>query len=203
MLVVRSTVHVHYLMVWHLYVYMADLAGEMEWRDSTARSAANATRALGGTLRAAAAAWWTTRLGYYEMITARGIILHPRSVEWKTVYAEEFVPEMWLLGHPWKDPYADNDDLAYGSITTWYQGRTEALEVLAYQKLGPGSAPFKFKSREKHSAYKECTDCQTLRLAVSEAIKRRAPSDEIREFKEAYASHLQWMLKQRAVMDQM
>ena len=50
------------------------MAGEMEWKDSTAKSAANATRALGGTLKAAATAWWTTRLGYYEMITARGII---------------------------------------------------------------------------------------------------------------------------------
>ena len=179
------------------------MAGEMEWKDSTAKSAANATRALEGTLKAAATAWWTTRLGYYEMITARGIILHPRSVEWKTVYAREFVPEMQLLGHLWKDPHAETDDLAYGSIATWYQGRTEALQALAIQKLGPGSVPFKFKSREKHSAYKECTDCQTLRLAVSEAIKRRAPSNEIHALKENYTSHLQWMLKQRASMDQM
>ena len=188
----------------HIWLMCAvHMAGEMEWKDSTAKSAANATRALGGTLKAAATAWWTTRLGYYEMITARGIILHPRSMEWKTVYAKEFVPEMQLLGHPWKDPHAETDDLAHGSIATWYQGRTEALQVLATQKLGPGSQPFKFKSRQKHSAYKECTDCQTLRLAVSEAIKRRAPSNEIYALKEDYASHLQWMLKQRASMDQM
>ena len=90
--------------IWCAHVaYVRYMAGEMEWKDSTAKSAANATRALGGTLKAAAAAWWTTRLGYYEMITARGIILHPRSVEWKTVYAQEFVPEMQLLGHPWKE----------------------------------------------------------------------------------------------------
>ena len=189
---------------WCVYVaYVRYMAGEMEWKDSTAKSAANATRALEGTLKAAATAWWTTRLGFYEMITARGIILHPRSVEWKTVYAQEFVPEMQLLGHLWKDPHAETDDLAYGSIATWYQGRTEALQALAIQKLGPGSVPFKFKSREKHSAYKECTDCQTLRLAVSEAIKRRAPSNEIHALKENYTSHLQWMLKQRASMDQM
>ena len=45
-----------------------------------------------------------TRLGYYETITKRGIILHPRNIIWKDVYADEFVSEMRLLGYNWKDP---------------------------------------------------------------------------------------------------
>ena len=81
-------------------------AGEMTWNDGTARAAADATRTLKGTLTGAATEWWMTRLGYYETITARGLILYPRDVEWATVYAEEFVPEMRLLGHNWKLPDA-------------------------------------------------------------------------------------------------
>ena len=66
--------------------------------------AANATRTLRGNLTNSATAWWMVRLGYYEMITARGYILYPRNVVWKDVYADEFIPEMRMLGHNWKDP---------------------------------------------------------------------------------------------------
>ena len=141
--------------------------GEMTWNDGTGRAAANSTRTLEGSRRGAATTWWMTRLTYYEMITARGLILHPREVEWKTVYADEFVPEMRLLGHPWKDPDAeDHEDHEYGSQATWYAGRSEALQLLAQEKLGADSKPFTFKSRAKHSAYKECHDCHCSGLYV-------------------------------------
>ena len=65
--------------------------------------AANATRTLRGSLVSSATAWWMVRLGYYEMITTRGYILYPRNVVWQDVYANEFIPEMRLLGHNWKD----------------------------------------------------------------------------------------------------
>ena len=60
----------------------------------------------------------------------------------------------------------------------------------------------RFKSRAKHSAYKECTECQKRRLAVAAAIKRRAPANEIQALKDEYASHLQWMMKQRRRLEQ-
>ena len=58
-----------------------------------------------------------------------------------------------------------------GSLSTFYHGKRNALKFLAEEKLGKGATPFKFKSRAKHSAYKECHDCQTKRLAVARAIK--------------------------------
>ena len=77
-----------------------------------------------------------------------------------------------------------------------------AAQVLADAILGPNHAPFKFKSRAKHSAYKECHVCQTNRLAVSEAIKRRAPPDEIKHLKDSYAAHLHIMYAQRQKLEQ-
>jgi hypothetical protein len=183
-------------------------AGEMTWNDGMAAAADNSLRTANATLRNAA--WWMTRLGYYEAITARGLILYPRDTEWAAVYADEFVPEMRLLGHHWKLPKAraggdepgeaDAGD-GKGSMGSWYAGRAEALQELAEEKLGPNSEPFKFKSRAKHSAYKECHDCQTKRLAIRDAIRRGASPDEIRLLKEDYANHLQWMIKQRRKQD--
>ena len=62
-----------------------------------------------------------------------------------------------------------------GSMSTFYHGKRAALRQLAEEKLGKGSAPFKFKSRAKHSMYKECHECQTKRLAVQRAIKYVRP----------------------------
>ena len=99
---------------------------------------------------------------YYEIITERGIILHPRDMEWKTVYADEFVPEMNLLGHSWKPPGQEEyEDNQYGSMATWQAGGAEALKILAQEKLGPDSPPFQFKSRQKHSV-KQQREAQLL-----------------------------------------
>ena len=76
--------------------------GDAVWSD-TSRMAAMANRTLAGTLINASTAWWMLRLQYYEMITTRGVILYPRGVIWQDVYAEEFIPEMRLLGFNWKD----------------------------------------------------------------------------------------------------
>lgn len=51
----------------------------------------------------------------------------------------------------------DDGDIAdggkRGSISTWYLGRTIALQRFAHDKLGEDAKPFKLKSRAKHSAY--------------------------------------------------
>ena len=84
-------------------------AGEMMWNDGMATAADISSRTANATLKNAATTWWMTRLGYYEAITARGLILYPRDTEWAAVYADEFVPEMHLLGHHWKLPRARAD----------------------------------------------------------------------------------------------
>ena len=81
-------------MKWHMHLF----------RFAQARLAANASQRLSGNLINSATAWWMTRLMYYEVITKNGIILYPRNVIWKDVYADEFIPEMRLLGHDWRDP---------------------------------------------------------------------------------------------------
>ena len=154
------------------------------------------------------------RLGYYETITKNSTILYPRSVLWKSVYADEFVPEMRGLGLPWKKPKhgvgadgeedgsgQDGEDGMGGSMATWYDGRQAALMSLAQQRMGLGSKPFTFKSRAKHSAYKECDTCQKGRLGIAEAIRLNLGPDEIRRRKDKLASHLQWMYRQRAELE--
>ena len=248
-------------------------AGDVTWNDGTAKTARTEALRRRGTLQAAATTWWTERLGWYDMITKRGVILHPRDVEWKRVsssrlrrrppsakrprpmhtrpfpvapaaprprpiaaqpaqgqfharltictstrsqvYTEEFVPEMRLLGYNWKlppqgspdadqqdDELDEDDDGSEGSMPSWYRGRKEALRLLAIQKYGPNAAPFQFKSRAKHSAYKECADCQTLRLAITEAIRRRESPDIIKARKQEYNNHLQVMYAQRRKLEQ-
>ena len=86
-----------------------------------ARMVDNANRTLRGNLINSATAWWMVRLSYYEMITAHGYILYPRDIIWQDVYAIEFVPEMRMLGHNWKDPMPrekiqlDDDEMAPGA----------------------------------------------------------------------------------------
>ena len=77
--------------------------GDSVWGDASAHMAAMANRTLLGSLVNAATSWWMTRLTYYETVPKRGLILYPRGVIWKDVYAEEFIPEMRLLGFNWKD----------------------------------------------------------------------------------------------------
>ena len=177
-------------------------AGANSWNDGTQRAVASAERSLQGPLKAAATAWWMTRLGYYEMITKRGWILHPRGMVWDAVYDDEFVAEMRLLGHPWRLRSEAKADDNYGSQGTWYLGRAEALQRLAHKKLGAGAKAFKFVSRAKHSAYKECHECQTKRLAKAAAIARGAPPDEIKALDADLTSHLQWMYAQRLRLEQ-
>ena len=95
------------------------------------------------------------------------------------------------------------EDLAKGSIATWYQGRKNALLELAKEKVGEDSGPFKFLSRANHSAYKECGRCQILRLELAEAIANKATFEVVSAKKAALVAHLQSMYKQRATLDRL
>ena len=195
------------------------MAGAVEWRSSLASEMASAKRKFEATYVAVAAAWWFTRLQYYEVRTKKSLIVYPRSVCFEMMYDNEFVPEMRAIGVLWKtrEPreqfaLAGGDGTVArdvgsgeggGSMTSWRRGQQLALQQLADEKVGPGSAPFKFESRRKHSMYKECKDCQDLRLDYERAIKERAPKWVIDEKKDKQLQHLQKMYLQRAKMDQL
>jgi hypothetical protein len=116
-------------------------AGERSWNDGLARLESNATRTLKAPLKTAATTWWMTRLLYYDSITTRGVILHPRDVIWTDVYANEFVLEMRLLGHPWKQPSAADreDDEQDDSVRTgscWRVCVCDALVLVCWCVCG-------------------------------------------------------------------
>ena len=190
--------------------------GEDVWRASLSKAESLAHRAEKGCLTVAATAWWETRLGYYEMIVDFGKIQHPRELNFSTMYADEFVPEMRLLGYDWKVPNvqceecddvdgegAGVEDVSKGSRATWYKGRNRALQTLAERHIGAGAKPFAFKSAANHSAYKECSKCQSNRLSVQEAIQQKMSRDVIMKRKELQAAHLQVMYKQRACLERL
>jgi hypothetical protein len=139
------------------------LKGVEAWNDGLAKAAITAHRQTKAVLTKAAAAWWCIRLEYYEMIVESSppSIMHPASVVWKTVYSDEFVPEMQLLGLNWKAPDEkgeSSDEKGEGSMSTWLRGRKEALKELAEEKLPSDTkyTAFKFVSRADHSAYVRC-----------------------------------------------
>ena len=130
-------------------------AGAVEWNTKLRAQARDAHRRERAVLRTAAEQWWYLRLDYYEAIVdsrhGSGVIQHPHNVDWQLVYDTEFVPEMRVLGHDWRD--IRKHDGSLGSISTWYAGRTGALASLAKDRIGSDAKPFKFQSRAKHSAY--------------------------------------------------
>lgn len=140
------------------------------------------------------------------MYTGSGLILHPRDINWRAVYTEEFVPFMKAMNINWRSSADDDtvgdagDQQSKGSSSTWYHGRALALKQLGEERLGKGLS-FQLKSRAKHSAYKECHECQKLRLEVKEAIRRRELPSVIKMKEAAYKEHLQWMLRQRARLE--
>lgn len=75
-----------------------------------------------------------------------------------------------------------------------------ALQQHGEEKLGPGKT-FIFKSRQKHSAYKECDECQTKRLRVRRAIQEGQPPSTVKQLQREYADHIQWMLGQRDCLE--
>lgn len=156
-------------------IHVKVLKGEDRWSTGCHKEASSSHRMLSATLTRAAAAWWYIRLGYYEILVSHGKIQHPRGICWLTVYEDEFIPEMRLLGHNWAAPgkyvrkrvrmVEEGSDEVDGStgqeevedfrgtISTWYRGRLQALKDLSHDHLGPDQEPFKLVSRANHSAY--------------------------------------------------
>ena len=148
-----------------------------------------------------AASWWYLRLRMFEFRHQLGVIAHPRDIGWGSWYVDQFIPEMRARGIPWiypseaedlkvaalkvdgqtssSDSEVDGDDDISslgglkGSASTWRRGRQRALVQHSREKLDDCSQVFRLISREKHSAYKECHKCQTKRLAIEDAVKRR------------------------------
>ena len=68
-------------------IHTSVLKGVEAWNDGLAKAALTANRQSKAVLTTAAAAWWSIRLGYYEMIVESHppSIMHSASVVWKTV----------------------------------------------------------------------------------------------------------------------
>ena len=181
-------------------------SGATMWSVQESRALTAANRRSMKCRTSEAAAWWYIRLGYYEMVTKEGLILYPRDVHWRKVYRDEFLPYMHLCGYHWRlDNECEQDSMteavAKGSISVWYKGRERALQQLGDKHLE--GKRFVFKSRAKHSAYKECTECQRLRLAIQDAIARHQPPARVRELDQERAAHLQWMIRQRQELERL
>ena len=195
--------------------------GDDVWNTRGRRQEAAAARAELADLSRMAMAWWHIRLGWYERIVAKGVIQHPRGICFSDVYESEFVTEMRILGCHWKLPSKiakaktaqpkgsnsdseadadDTDDPGKGSRATWYKGRNMALAELGAM-YNDDKKPFRLVSRKNHSAYKECADCQRLRLAIEEALKLKRSHSVVTERKALLTEHLAIVYKDRATLD--
>lgn len=114
------------------------------------------------------------------------------------MYEQEFVPEMQRKGYSWSLT-ADGE----GSNATWRDGRKQALQAYADETYGDGGKPFRLVSRADHSAFKECSRCKTLRLAVAKLMREGARSDAIAAAKAEQKKHSDWFLGQRNELEKM
>ena len=78
--------------------------GDTIWNDGLLKEAKLQKQAAKAPLLAAATEWWYIQLGYYEIVVEKGVIIHPRDINFSAMYEDVFVPEMRALGVPWKLP---------------------------------------------------------------------------------------------------
>ena len=89
----------------------------------------------------------------------------------------------------------------YGSKSSWYRARNVALKRFAETTYGQGAEPCKLVSRKKHSAYKECVECQTNRIGKADAIRTGATYEVINGWTQKQAAHVKWFRDQRYAME--
>ena len=77
--------------------------GAREWTSELTAQTLAVERRIRGTLSSAAHGWWYHRLQFYEILPKRGLILHPRALNWSNVYCDEFIPYVRSCGLAWKD----------------------------------------------------------------------------------------------------
>ncbi|KAL3926315.1 MAG: hypothetical protein SGPRY_003352 [Prymnesium sp.] len=143
--------------------------------------------------------------------TMEGLIVYPRGTLWRNVYRDEFVPYMHLRAVIWRHPDESRDAMqgkrssACTSIGVWYSGpgqRRTLKQLDGEEKLGERKR-FRFVARKKHSAYKECTECKRLRLAIRNALAQQQTPARIRELTEEQAAYIQWMMRQRRELERL
>lgn len=107
-----------------------------------------------------ATVWWMSRLKCYEAMPHQRGTINADHCVWQTVFEDEYMIECEIAG------------VSSGCISTWKEGKARALKQLADQTYGSelGGRPCVLKMRSKHSAFKECSICQDLRLKLKNAL---------------------------------
>ena len=68
--------------------------GDTIWNDGLLKEAKLQKQAAKAPLLAAATEWWYIQLSYYEIVVEKGVIIHPRDINFSAMYEDVFVPEM-------------------------------------------------------------------------------------------------------------
>jgi len=118
---------------------------------------------------------------------------------------------MRAAGHNWTrvaDLVIDNsscdsgdDDDALGSKSTWYRSRNTALARYSAEHYQAGAPPFVLVSRAKHSAYKQCVDCQDNERGKIDAIAANETFAMINSWTVKQQVHVAWILGQRFALE--
>jgi hypothetical protein len=193
-------------------------AGDYAWRAARRKGRHEAQDQT--SMFVAAVAWWISIFSCFDNTTKRGWLIYDVR-NWRTTYEDEFIPTMKSLGFSWRSTSkmlegngAVQDDLEgdvsatesgmnddYGSKSSWYRARNVALKRFAEKTYTEGADPFKLASRKKHSAYKECTECQTNRIGKADAIRTGESYEVINEWTQKQAAHVTWFRDQRYAME--
>lgn len=144
-------------------------------------------------VRRGATTWWMTRLSCYEAMPHQPGTINADHCVWDTIYEEEYLPEMAIAGVPG------------GSLSTWKEGKARALQQFADLTYGDelNGRPCVLKMRSSHSAFKECTDCQDLRLMYRNALRNRVGTWRIEEIKAEIQRHRRWWMEQRQELERL
>ena len=193
-------------------------AGDHAWK--AARKKSGREKEDEASMFLSAVAWWMSIFHCFDNTTKRGHLIYDVR-NWSTTYEDEFIPTMKTLGFSWRSQSRALDENGtlqhdlegdhsssefeqpdeYGSKSTWYRARNIGLQRFADKTYGLGGARFKLFSRAKHSAYKECTECQANRIGKADAIRNGEPFEIIDGWTAKQAAHVRWFKDQRYAME--
>lgn len=171
----------------------AVLYGDLVWQPEAKANMLMATQAREDDMSIVnrATVWWLDRLRCYDAMPHQPGVINADHCVWSSVFVEEYLIECEIVGVPG------------GKLSTWKEGKARALLQLAEEVYGTllKGKPCVLKMRSKHSAFKECTACQDLRLKYKNALKQRLGELIITNIKLEIRVHRAWWLGQRQELE--
>jgi hypothetical protein len=114
-----------------------------------------------------------------------GLILYPPCVH-ASIFKEEFIVEMVdCLGKSYWVPPVGHVDPHLCGITSWYAGRTAALQLLADEayavegNFGTQVKPLRLKMRSLHHDVGHCDECNDIQRERTDARRQRLGPDAL------------------------